>query len=90
MFLGLLDIKDTNIANNIASSMEDGGIIYAFDSRVDFNGPTTFSNNRSMLGGAISAEQSRIYINTEGVIITNNTATFGGGIFLRESSLFVL
>ena len=37
MFLGLLDIKDTNIANNIASSMEDGGIIYAFDSRVDFN-----------------------------------------------------
>ena len=42
-----------------------------------------------MLGGAISAEQSRIYINTEGVIITNNTATFGGGIFLRESTLFV-
>ena len=44
---------------------------------------------RGMLGGAISAEQSRIYINTEGVIITNNTATFGGGIFLRESTLFI-
>ncbi len=42
-----------------------------------------------MLGGAISADQTEIYINTEGVIITNNTATSGGGIFLRESTLFV-
>ncbi len=39
-----------------------------------------------MLGGAISADQSRIFINKEGVIITNNTATSGGGIYLREST----
>ncbi len=84
-----LILKDTNVTNNMASSMVDGGIIYAFDSRVDFNGPTTLSNNRGMLGGAISAYQSQIYINKEGVIITNNTATSGGGIFLRESTLFV-
>ncbi len=42
-----------------------------------------------MFGGAISADQSAIYINTEGVIVTNNTATSGGGLFLRESTLFV-
>ncbi len=42
-----------------------------------------------MFGGAIDAFQSQIYINTKGVIITNNTATFGGGIFLRESTFFV-
>ena len=71
-----------NIVNN-------NGPINAFNSRVEFNGPTTLSNNRGMLGGAIRADQSEIYINTEGVIITNNTATFGGGIFLRESTLFV-
>ena len=38
-----------------------------------------------MFGGAISADQSQIYINTEGVIITNNTATSGGGtLFVNE------
>ncbi len=71
---------------NIASNNDP---IYAFNSRVEFSGPTTLSNNRGELGGAISADQSQIYINTEGGIITNNTATYGGGIFLRESTLFV-
>ena len=65
------------------------GPVYAFISRVEFNGPTTLSNNRGVFGGAISADQSQIFINTEGVIITNNTATSGGGIFLRESTLVV-
>ncbi len=69
--------------------VSNNGPIYAFNSRVEFNGSTTLSNNRGELGGAISAVQSEIYINTEGVIITNNTATSGGGIFLRESTLFV-
>ena len=54
-----------------------------------FNGPITLSNNRGMQGGAIRAVQSQIYINAEGVVISNNTATFGGGVFLRESTLFV-
>ena len=35
-----LILKDTNITNNMASSKVDGGIIYAFGSRVDFNGST--------------------------------------------------
>ena len=86
----LLILKNTNITNNTASFMVDGSSIYAAaNSRVEFNGPTTLSNNRGMLGGAISIVQSEIYINTEGVIITNNTATSGGGIFLRESTLFI-
>ena len=84
-----LILKDTKITNNRASSMVDGGIIYAFDSRIDFNGPTKLSNNHGMLGGALSALQSQIYINAEGIIVTNNTATYGGGIFLRESTLVV-
>ncbi len=77
---------------------------------MEFNGPTTLSNNRgvsrSMGGrtefgtansvaravvqdGAIRAVQSQIYINAEGVVISNNTAMSGGGVFLRESTLFV-
>ncbi len=98
-----LIINNTDITNNIRSLnilqskvtftgmniFSNNGPIYAFNSRVEFNGSITLSNNRGELGGAISAVQSEIYINTEGVIITNNTATSGGGIFLRESTLFV-
>ncbi len=100
-----LIINNTNITNNNVSLTigqqsdvtftgrnivsNNNGPIYASNSRVVFNGPTTLSNNRGVFGGAISAEQSQIYINTEEVIITNNTATSGGGIFLRESTLFV-
>ena len=63
--------------------------VYALSSRVEFNGPTTLSNNRGVQGGAIRAVQSQIYINAEGVVISNNTATFGGGVFLRESTLSI-
>ena len=63
--------------------------VYALSSRVEFNGPTTLSNNRGVQGGAIRAVQSQIYINAEGVVISNNTATVGGGVFLRESTLSI-
>ncbi len=84
--------------------------VYARISRVEFNGPTTLSNNRGVSrsiggraefgtansvarivvqGGAIRAVQSQIYINAEGVVISNNTAMSGGGVFLRESTLIV-
>ncbi len=96
-------ISNTNITNNTVSLTishsnvtligmniisNNHGPVNAFDSLVEFNGPTTLSNNRGVFGGAVQAAQSQIHINKE-VIITNNTATFGGGIFLRESTLFV-
>ncbi len=98
-----LIINNTDITNNIGSLnilqskvtftgmniFSNNGPIYAFNSRVEFNGSTTLSNNRGELGGAILADRSEIYIYSKGVIITNNTATSGGGIFLRESTLFV-
>ena len=87
----ILNIKQSNVrftGKNIISN--NNGPVYAFDSRVEFNGPTRFSNNHGgLFGGAIKAVQSDMVINTEGVIITNNTATSGGGIFLQESTLFV-
>ena len=100
----ILIINNTDITNNMASLnisqsnvtftgmnivSNNGRPIYAFNSQIEFNGLTTLSNNHGVFGGAISVYQSEIYINTEGVIITNNTATSGGGIFLRESTLFV-
>ncbi|XP_064389949.1 uncharacterized protein LOC135337873 [Halichondria panicea] len=72
--------------NNVSNNVNP---VYALSSRVEFNGPTTLSNNRGVQGGAIRAIQSQVYINAEGVVISNNTATVGGGVFLRESTLFV-
>ena len=86
---GAIDVYSSNvtfIGRNIIRN--NGYPVYAFNSRIEFNGPTTLSNNRGVLGGAISSDQSEIFINA-GVVITNNTATSGGGIFLRESTLFV-
>ncbi|XP_064389550.1 uncharacterized protein LOC135337549 [Halichondria panicea] len=88
--MGSLNISQSNVTftgRNIVSN--NSRPIYAFNSRIEFNGPATLSNNHGVFGGAISADQSKICINTEGVIITNNTATSGGGILLRESTLFV-
>ena len=71
--------------NNVSNNVNP---VYSLSSRVEFNGPTTLSNNRGVQGGAIRAVQSQIYINAEGVVISNNIATVGG-VFLRESILFV-
>ena len=60
--------------------------VHAYNSKVTFVGPTLFSNNSA----PVYAVQSRIHFNSpEGITITNNTASLGGGIFLRESTMIV-
>ena len=62
--------------------------VYAFNSKVTFEGPTIFSNNYHL--APIYAVQSQIHFNSpEGITITNNTASLGGGIYLRESTMTV-
>ena len=62
--------------------------VYAFNSKVTFEGSTIFSNNYHL--APIYAVQSQIHFNSpEGITITNNTASLGGGIYLRESTMTV-
>ena len=64
----------------------NNGSVYAFNSKVEFKGHTIFSNNYH--SAVIYAIQSQIYFNSsEGIKITNNTASLGGGIFLSESTI---
>ena len=66
---------------------QNEGYIYLFNSRVYFTGPVTISGN---IGGGIHAFQSQIHINsTETTVISNNTASSGGGIMLRVSELVI-
>ena len=59
----------------------------AFNTKVTFEGSTIFSNNRL---APIYAVQSQIHFNSpEGIAFTNNTASLGGGIYLRESTMTV-
>ena len=60
--------------------------VNAYKSKVTFEGSTIFSNNSA----PIHVVQSQIHFNSpEGITITNNTASLGGGIYLRESTMTV-
>ena len=62
--------------------------VRAFNSKVTFEGLTIFSNNYHV--APIYALQSQLHFNSpEGITITNNTASLGGGIYLRESTMTV-
>ena len=76
----------TFLSGNLFSN--NNGSVYAFNSEVTFEGSTIFSNNYHL--APIYAVQSQIHFNSpEGITITNNTASLGGGIYLIESTMTV-
>ena len=81
--IGLLFIEGFNFVNN-------QGSLYVSNTQVEFKGTVAFMNNVGETGGAITAVLSQISFNTTSPItICNNTATYGGGISLIQSSLHV-
>ena len=67
--------------------IQNNGSIYLFNSRLDITGSVTLRGN---VGGAINAVLSKVFINSmEEIVISNNTASSGGGILLRDSDLVV-
>ena len=106
---GKLEIGQSNITNNVASSngivyinsgslsfseevdfINNQGSLYVFNTKVEFKGTIVFINNFGVSGGAITAILSQITFNTASTItVTNNTAIYGGGISLTQSSLHV-
>ena len=79
-----LIIAGVNFINN-------HGSLYVSSTQVQINGSAVFKNNFGDLGGAITAtQQSQITFNTTSTVkICNNTATYGGGIYLAQSTLHV-
>ena len=71
--------------------MNNRGSLYVSSSQVQINGAAVFMNNLGGFGGAITAiQQSQIIFNTASMVtISNNTATYGGGIYLAQSNLHV-
>ena len=66
----------------------NNGSVYAFSSELIFEGQTVFRNNYH--SPPIHVVQSQIHFNSpEGTTIKDNTASFGGGIYLRESTMTV-
>ena len=81
----LMIAKGVNFMNN-------RGSLYVSSSIVRINGAAVFVNNSGDLGGAITANQQSlilIYPDSKVVTISNNTATYGGGIYLAQSYLYV-
>ena len=71
--------------------MNNHGSLYVSSTKVQINGAAVFMNNLGDFGGAITAiEQSQIIFDTASMVtISNNTATYGGGIYLAQSNLHV-
>ena len=83
LFLGNSIAKGVNFINN-------QGSLYVFNTQVQINGAVVFINNSGYFGGAITARQSQIVINTASTVtISNNIAVYGGGIYLTQSNLYV-
>ena len=71
--------------------MNNRGSLYVSSTQVQINGAAVFMYNMGNFGGAITAiEQSKVIFNTTSMVtISNNTATYGGGIYLAQSILHV-
>ena len=72
----------TTIANNMANS--SGGGIFLKQSHLEIKGVCQFVNNVAVKGGGIHASSSTIVVLQSGTLrVTNNSAKFGGGIYLE-------
>ena len=80
----LIIAEEVNFLNN-------QGSLHVSSTQALINGVAVFMNNSGDFGGAITAiQQSRIIIKTASMVtISNNTATYGGGIYLAQSTLQV-
>ena len=85
-----LDTVTLMIAEGV-NFMNNRGSLYVSSTQVQINGAAAFMNNLGGFGGAITAiQQSQIIFNTTCMVtISNNTATYGGGIYLAQSNLHV-
>ena len=73
---------ETTIANNMANS--SGGGISLKQSRLEIKGVCQFVNNVAVRGGGIHASSSTIAVFQPGTLqVTNNSAKFGGGLYLE-------
>ena len=91
-YKGTLGLKSVTlmIAEGV-NFMNNRGSLYVSSSQVQINGAAVFMNNLGGFGGAITAiQQSQVIFNTTCMVtISNNTATYGGGIYLAQSILHV-
>ena len=71
--------------------MNNRGSLYVSSTQVQINGAAVFMNNLGGFGGAITAiQQSQVIFNTTCMVtISNNTATYGGAIYVAQSILHV-
>ena len=87
---GALNIMQSTLTVRHVTFTKNNGNIYLFNSEMKVTGPVTLSGN---MGGGIYAVQSKMYIKSgelgAEILITGNTAFFGGGIKLKESEMHV-
>ena len=80
-------------AHGICSNLtfiDNTGSLYLFYSTLNFTDLVIFKGNSDITGGAIALVQSTVFFeHSSWVTVANNTASYGGGVFLSQSKLNV-
>ncbi len=82
-----VSIVGTTLASHNSSYIHnEGNALYTLESSVELSGVNIFTDNKN---GAIVSAQSFLVFRNSSVIIVNNEAKLGGGVFLAESQLHI-
>lgn len=68
-------------------TVEEGGAITAFESRITFEGKCSLINNCVHKGGGIHASGSKLFVHGKLTVANNIALDSGGGIYLYQSEL---
>ena len=79
-------VGTTLTSHNSSYIHNEGNALYMLDSTVELSGVNIFTGNKN---GAIVSTQSFLVFRNSRVIIANNEAKLGGGLFLAESQLHI-
>ena len=81
-------VNSSSIRLTFAPAFPEGGAITAYQSKVMFNKTSMLMYNQADNGGAVYASESKLYVYSESVTISENRANYnGGGAFLFLSEL---
>ena len=83
----ILGLSNINSDDAVVTTYQEGGAITMFHSTIEFKGSYSVIGNHAVMGGAILASESRIYVYDQTVIAHNRASKFGGGVYMYRSEL---
>ena len=81
------DMKPSRRPNVLSPTLEEGGAITTFQSKLTLGGNTDISSNQADNGAGIYATESKVSVRGKIAVVNNSATNSGGGIRLYKSEL---